>query len=136
MRSRLAVAAAAVLVTFSAAVPARADAGAIATRLSDSGGEVGLPGVPVRLEWQDPSRIWRLQGEARTDADGRISRFGNVMRPGRYRLVCAVEGYFRAKGIEPFFPEAVVVFDVRDTQNHYYLPIRVSPSVVRAERGS
>ncbi|HWI83235.1 hydroxyisourate hydrolase [Ramlibacter sp.] len=62
------------------------------------------------------------------------------LRPGRYRLVFDVAGYFRQRGValpEPNFLERVSVdFGVADPAQHYHVPLLVSPWSYSTYRGS
>ena len=62
------------------------------------------------------------------------------IKPGRYRLVFDVGGYFRARGVvlpEPNFLEQVSVdFGVADPSQHYHVPLLASPWSYTTYRGS
>jgi 5-hydroxyisourate hydrolase len=94
--------------------------------------------VPVLLEIR-VGNAWRGVGRAHTDNDGRVSqllREGNPLTAGIYRLTFGVETYFQAEGIESFYPEASVVFHVRDAEQHYHVPLLLSPFGYSTYRGS
>ena len=62
------------------------------------------------------------------------------LRAGTYRLVFDVAGYFKAKGValpEPNFLNQVTLdFGVAHTDQHYHVPLLVSPWSYSTYRGS
>jgi 5-hydroxyisourate hydrolase len=62
------------------------------------------------------------------------------LRKGTYRLVFDVSGYFRAKGVllpEPSFLDQVALdFGVAYEEQHYHVPLLVSPWSYSTYRGS
>ena len=62
------------------------------------------------------------------------------LRKGTYRLVFDVSGYFRAKGVqlpEPNFLDQVTLdFGVAHQEQHYHVPLLVSPYGYSTYRGS
>ena len=76
---------------------------------------------------------------ARTDADGRVRellRDGGSLGVGRYRLTFDTGSYFASAGVEPFYPAVVVTFIVRDTSQHYHIPLLLSQYGYSTYRGS
>ena len=78
-----------------------------------------------------------------TNADGRCDGpllAGDDAATGRYRLVFAVGAYFRGLGIalpDPSFLEDVPIdFGIADTDQHYHVPLLVSPYGYSTYRGS
>jgi len=95
-------------------------------------------GVPVLLETQSESG-WQEIGRALTDEDGRARQLlpaGAALTAGIYRLTFAIEAYFRAEDIEGFYPEASITFHVRDANQHYHVPLLLSPYGYSTYRGS
>jgi 5-hydroxyisourate hydrolase len=95
-------------------------------------------GVPVVLEIQKENG-WREIGRALTDEDGRARQLlptGTALTTGIYRLSFAIETYFREEGIEGFYPEASIAFHVRDANQHYHVPLLLSPYGYSTYRGS
>ena len=110
----------------------------ITTHVLDTAQGRPAGGVPVRLEIQEEIG-WREIGRAETDADGRARHLlpaGAALHPGIYRLTFDLETYFRAEGIEGFYPQAAIVFHVRDTDQRYHVPLLLSPYGYSTYRGS
>ena len=62
------------------------------------------------------------------------------LKPGTYRLVFDVAGYFKSRGVklpEPNFLNRVTLdFGVANPQQHYHVPLLVSPWSYSTYRGS
>ncbi|GGL04656.1 hydroxyisourate hydrolase [Planomonospora parontospora] len=93
---------------------------------------VGRPaeGVAVRLLADDGTPV----AEGSTDADGRIE--GWRPGPGVHRLVFDTGAYFAARGTDSFYPEVCVAFRVGDPDEHYHVPLLLSPFAYSTYRGS
>jgi len=63
-----------------------------------------------------------------------------ALRPGTYRLVFDVAAYFRGRGVAlpqpPFLDRVAIDFGVADAQQHYHVPLLVSPWSYSTYRGS
>ncbi len=78
-------------------------------------------------------------GKGRTDPDGRARALvpeGAVVVPGRYRLRFDTGAWFSTEGIETFFPEVMVEFEVTETGGHYHVPLLLSPYGYSTYRGT
>ena len=110
----------------------------ISTHVLDTARGRPASGVPVLLETRAGSG-WRGIGRAVTDADGRVQqllRADSSLSAGVYRITFQIESYFQAEGIEGFYPEASIVFHVRDANQHYHVPLLLSPFGYSTYRGS
>jgi 5-hydroxyisourate hydrolase len=78
-----------------------------------------------------------LNAEGRADAP---LLEGAEHRPGRYRLVFAVAAYFAARGTAlaepPFLGEVPLDFGLAAADQHYHVPLLVSPWSYSTYRGS
>ena len=94
-------------------------------------------GVAVVLERKEGAGFARLR-EATTDADGRIKDLvpEGALTEGTYRVTFDTGAYFAAQGVEGFYPEAAVVFVVRDAGAHYHVPLLLGPFGYSTYRGS
>ena len=82
---------------------------------------------------------WRELSRAATDADGRVRDLlppSTPLAAGTYRLRFDLAGYFRRRGVEAFYPEASIVFTVRDAAGHHHVPLLLSPFGYTTYRGS
>jgi 5-hydroxyisourate hydrolase len=85
-------------------------------------------GVAVRLELDDGTVV----ATAATDGDGRVARLADGLAAGTYRLVFDTGGYFP----DTFYPEVAVTFAVNGTEQHYHVPLLLSPFAYSTYRGS
>jgi len=102
---------------------------------------VGKPGagIPVVLERKTHSSGWQAVAEGMTDVDGRINDFLSTREaflPGHYRLIFETGPYFLLSNIECFFPQVTISFVVKDTLQHYHVPLLLSPFGYSTYRGS
>jgi 5-hydroxyisourate hydrolase len=62
---------------------------------------------------------------------------GRPLAPGTYRLTFDIGSFHREQGVTvPFFPEVKITFNVRDPDEHYHLPLLISPFGYSTYRGS
>jgi 5-hydroxyisourate hydrolase len=110
---------------------------AITTHVLDT--SLGRPGTGIRVELHRKSDgAWKLVGEGRTDSNGRC---GDLMRnekpePGTYRFVFHVGEYFRELKAKTFYSEIPVIFEIGDSNQHYHVPLLISPFGYSTYRGS
>ena len=82
-------------------------------------------------------RRFVLNGDGRSDGP---LYDDNTLKVGTYRLVFDVAGYFRLRGVElpePNFLNRVTLdFGVAHTDQHYHVPLLVSPWSYSTYRGS
>lgn len=93
--------------------------------------------VPVTLERREDGAFVRLK-DARTDADGRVKELvgEGQLTAGTYRITFDTAAYFQAQGVEGFYPEAAIVFEIRDAEAHYHVPLLLSAHGYSTYRGS
>jgi 5-hydroxyisourate hydrolase len=93
--------------------------------------------VPVTLERKDGDAYVRLNAGA-TDADGRVKELvpEGKLTTGTYRITFDTSAYFGAQGVEGFYPEASIVFTIRDAEAHYHVPLLLSAFGYSTYRGS
>jgi len=78
-------------------------------------------------------------GAGTTDSDGRLRDFltaGGALTQGVYRLRFDVAQYFRITSRETFYPEIAVLFRVRAGDEHYHVPVLISPFGYSTYRGT
>lgn len=75
-------------------------------------------------------------GEGVTDKDGRARDFAPSLEAGEYTLRFEVHPYFRATGREAFYRVITIDFVVRATEEHYHVPLLLSPFGYTTYRGS
>lgn len=93
--------------------------------------------------------VYRLDGGRRevartvTNHDGRCDQpllEGAALEAGKYEIIFAAGDYFRAQGLdlpEPLFLDEVALrFGIANTEQHYHVPLLVSPWSYSTYRGS
>lgn len=109
----------------------------ISTHVLDTARGRPAGGISVVLDMQHASGFVRLSAGV-TDADGRIRDLvpEGQLTEGTYRVTFDTGAYFAAQGVEGFYPEASIVFVVRDASSHYHVPLLLSPFGYSTYRGS
>jgi 5-hydroxyisourate hydrolase len=110
---------------------------AITTHVLDT--SLGRPGAGIRVELHRKSDdAWKFVGQGRTDANGRCGDLmGNAKpEPGTYRLIFHAAEYFREENAKTFYSEIPVIFEVGDSNQHYHVPLLISPFGYSTYRGS
>jgi 5-hydroxyisourate hydrolase len=98
----------------------------ITTHVLDTAKGRPAAGVPIRLVREE-----QVIFEGVTDSDGR-ARLLDRAEAGVYRLTFDT-GAYDANG---FFPEATIVFRIEETEQHYHVPLLLSPFGYSTYRGS
>jgi 5-hydroxyisourate hydrolase len=94
-------------------------------------------GVTVILELRKASE-WAPVGRGVTDEHGRLNSLTEgLLAPGVYRLTFDVGAYHRQMGVAAtFFPEVRITFNVKDPEDHFHIPLLLSPFGYTTYRGS
>jgi 5-hydroxyisourate hydrolase len=94
--------------------------------------------VPVVLEVEEVGTGWRVLGRGATDKDGRLRDLlvARALVEGTYRLTFDTHAYFAYHKVEALYPQVTVVFTVREAQEHYHIPLLLSPFGYSTYRGS
>ncbi|WP_288439828.1 hydroxyisourate hydrolase [uncultured Pseudomonas sp.] len=104
----------------------------------------GCPGSSIKVE------LYRVEGQqlelvntGLTNSDGRVDSpllQGDDYRTGVYQLQFSAGDYYRARGVQlpaPAFLDVVVLrFGIDEQQEHYHVPLLISPYSYSTYRGS
>ena len=104
----------------------------------------GCPAAGMAVElYTTADDVATLVRRITLNSDGRSDKplyENNTLKVGTYRLVFDVAGYFKAKGValpEPNFLNRVSLdFGVANVEQHYHVPLLVSPWTYSTYRGS
>jgi len=109
----------------------------ITTHVLDTARGEPAHGVTVILELRQASG-WAPIGRGATDEKGRVANLvDGPMSPGTYRLTFDIGTYHRDQGLNvAFFPEVKITFNVRDTEEHFHIPLLLSPFGYSTYRGA
>lgn len=94
-------------------------------------------GISVVLQRQAGKDCEDL-GRGKTDASGRADDLyprDKPLQAGTYRLVYDTAAYFKSQGVKTFFPRVEVIFEVEKTDEHYHVPLLLSPYGYSTYRG-
>ena len=110
----------------------------LTTHILDQAAGKPAAGVMVRVSRRDGDALSR---ELRTDLDGRARLIeGEDLVIGRYRLEFAIGDHFKASGLPvtdpPFLDVVVIDFAVSNVEQHWHVPLLVSPYGYSTYRGS
>jgi 5-hydroxyisourate hydrolase len=101
---------------------------------------IGRPAanVAVLLDTQSASGAWREVGRGTTDGDGRLNDLaaGKALAPGTHRLTFDTRAYFASRQVATLYPQVMILFEVKDAQEHYHIPLLLSPFGYSTYRGS
>ena len=96
-------------------------------------------GVRVRLE-RGTDGGWVPADQGQTGPDGRLRLPGDDgtddFEPGVYRITFASGAYFRSRGSASFYPEVTITFEMTARDEHYHVPLLLSPYAYSTYRGS
>ena len=110
----------------------------ISTHILDTA--LGRPAVevPVSLAlWQTGE--WVLLNSATTDADGRAKYLLPADQPllaGLYRARFETALYYEAQRLQGLYPFVDIVFEVRDADQHFHIPLLLTANGFSTYRGS
>jgi 5-hydroxyisourate hydrolase len=104
----------------------------VSTHVLDARTGRPAPGMGITLR---TSTDLELLDAGRTDADGRLADL-NAPAAGRYQLVFDTGHYFAELGVETFYPEVCVSFEVIDPAARCHVPLLLSPFAYSTYRGS
>ncbi len=111
----------------------------ITTHVLDTARGRPAAGVSISLAFKKSSTTWVEIGSGKTDDDGRLRTLvaeGTPLAIGVYRISFDTGGYFAALGVEGFYPEASIVFEVKSASEHYHVPLLLQPYGYATYRGS
>ncbi|KAA5833493.1 hydroxyisourate hydrolase [Saccharopolyspora hirsuta] len=109
---------------------------AVTTHVLDAARGKPAVGVAIRLEAAKGAE-WEPLAEGRTDDDGRIKDLGpERLAAGDYRLTFDTGAYFEGQGTASFYPQVQITFRIADPEQHYHVPILLSPFAFSTYRGS
>jgi 5-hydroxyisourate hydrolase len=93
--------------------------------------------LPISLSRRETSG-WVELAAGITNADGRITNLLNPgeLSPGIYQMRFDTGAYHHALDVDGFYPEALITFEVKRVDEHYHIPLLLSPFGYSTYRGS
>jgi len=95
----------------------------------------GRPAAAMTVDLAVRTGNWVHLKSGVTDADGRLG-LGALDTAGSYRLTFGTGPWFEAHGVNAFYPEVAITFEVTVPAEHYHVPLLLSPFAYTTYRGS
>jgi len=95
-------------------------------------------GIPVTLSLEKREGKWKVLCKEITDEDGRIAfpLSTNEFLEGHYRLDFYLEDFFENLNLDSFIRDVSIPFAVKNPEEHYHIPLLLSPNGYSTYRGS
>jgi 5-hydroxyisourate hydrolase len=110
----------------------------ISTHILDTA--AGRPAAGVALSLARLAQdSWTVLNEAATDADGRCMYLlpeGEELETGTYRVHFATAAYYKSQGLLGLYPYVEIVFEIRDSGQHFHIPLLLTANGYTTYRGS
>ena len=109
----------------------------ITTHVLDTAKGKPAAGVPVKVFIQQQNE-WQQLGEGVTNSDGRISDLlkDEQLQAAVYLVRFDVQAYAEQQGDTVFYPQVDIVFKLGVPEDHYHIPLLLSPYGYSTYRGS
>jgi 5-hydroxyisourate hydrolase len=110
----------------------------ISTHILDTAAGRPAANVPVTLT-RRINVAWIPINSGITDADGRckgLLPLDQRLEIGIYRLEFATGIYYESQQIQGLYPYVDIVFEVRDSNQHYHIPLLLTTNGYTTYRGS
>eukprot|EP00276_Gloeochaete_wittrockiana_P004647 CAMPEP_0184660638 /NCGR_PEP_ID=MMETSP0308-20130426/34523_1 /TAXON_ID=38269 /ORGANISM="Gloeochaete witrockiana, Strain SAG 46.84" /LENGTH=119 /DNA_ID=CAMNT_0027101343 /DNA_START=63 /DNA_END=422 /DNA_ORIENTATION=+ len=96
-------------------------------------------GMPILLEsvLENGTRFVEI-ARGLTDSNGRITNLlqPNSLQAGQYRMVFDTAKYFQSIATKGFYPVVQIHFEITSPNEHYHIPLLISPYGYSTYRGS
>ncbi|NOK38503.1 hydroxyisourate hydrolase [Corallococcus exercitus] len=110
----------------------------LSTHVLDTSTGRPAEGLSLTLEARS-GETFRELARGVTNADGRVKDLSGAntkLVPGVYRLTFDTGAWFQARGQRGFYPSVQVLFEITATDEHYHVPLLLSPFGFSTYRGS
>ena len=111
---------------------------AITTHVLDTSKGRPADGITAILEFKT-AEGWNELARGSTNTDGRIPDLlpkDRKIHPGVYRLTFETGSYLEDNQTAGFYPYVPIVFEIKDSEQHYHIPLLLSPFGYSTYRGS
>lgn len=93
-----------------------------------------------QANFHESTVVWHKMATGVTDANGRIIQWDSeepMQRiTGMYRIEFETWAYFQSQQVPYFYPRVIIDFFVEDAQQHFHVPLLISPFGFSTYRGS
>lgn len=112
---------------------------AITTHVLDTSKGRPAKGVSVLLEFQNGNGSWVELAKGTTNDEGRVADLlpkDKEIAAGIYRITFDTGRYYRDNQISGFYPLVPIIFEIKDSTQHYHVPLLLNPYGYSTYRGS
>lgn len=110
----------------------------VTTHVLDTASGKPAAALPITISILQDNK-WRKLGEGATNKDGRIVDLlpcDRPLEPGTYQMRFETGQYFKSCNLEGFYPYVEVTFLIEKVDQHYHVPLLLSPFGYSTYRGS
>ncbi|XP_057367662.1 5-hydroxyisourate hydrolase-like [Daphnia carinata] len=95
-------------------------------------------GMQIMLHRMKSDSSWEILRQGKTNEDGRLPGLlsKDEFSAGMYKMFFDTSSYFKEMHIDTFYPYVEVIFNILNTNEHYHVPLLVSPFGYSTYRGS
>ena len=110
----------------------------ITTHVLDTALGQPAAGLSITLSERTTDQQWIVRASGVTNEDGRIADLlePGSLKPGVYQMHFDIGAYHSKMGVKGFYPEAFIIFEVQNVEEHYHIPLLLSPFGYSTYRGS
>ncbi len=110
--------------------------GQITTHVLETSSGRPAEGMKIKLQFFNENKFKDLN-DVITNRDGRVLNLLPVeLEKGIYRLSFETGEYYKKLGKKCFYPEAIIIFEIDDLNEHYHIPLLISGHGYSTYRGS
>lgn len=109
----------------------------ITTHVLDTSSGRPASGIGIQL-YVNNNGSWKLTAEGKTNENGRIGdllKQDEILQNGIYKMKFETDSYFSEKKVKSFYPYVEIIFEI-DSDEHYHIPLLLSPYGYSTYRGS
>jgi len=110
----------------------------VSTHILDTA--LGRPAAEVQVSFaRRLQEQWVVISEEKTDADGRAGQLlpeETRLEAGLYMVRFETGAYYEAQRLCGLYPYVEIAFEVRDTEQHYHIPLLLTANGYTTYRGS
>ncbi|STO57893.1 hydroxyisourate hydrolase [Grimontia hollisae] len=96
----------------------------------------GMPGRNIEVSlYENVGDNWKLIDKQTTDENGRVKKF-DFGESLNYRVVFDVKQFFSSQNVDAFYEQIPVDFKIKNKNEHYHIPLLLSPYAYSTYRGN
>ena len=109
----------------------------ITTHVLDMAKGIPAKGMRLKLQYFSHNEEFEDLNSKMTNEDGRVpDLLETPLKKGVYRLIFQTGDYYKSLGEKCFYPEATIVFNIENEDQHHHVPLLISGFGYSTYRGS